>query len=88
MVALVGVANAEEDCCKRGVDLFAVDGVWTWFVEDGQTDRNDVWQVADGVITCKGTPLGYLRTKKDYTDFVLTLEWRHPASLPPGRGGV
>ncbi len=94
LVALVGMAPAEDCCCTRGVDLFAAeagpssDTVWRWFSQDGQTERNQVWQITDGVIVCKGTPLGYLRTNKDYTDFVLTLQWRHPVDLPPGRGGV
>ncbi len=36
--------------------------------------------------TC-GTPKGYLATEKDYTDFVLRLEWRWPANKP-GNGGA
>lgn len=100
LVILVGEAHGQgcckkgAACCEQGVDLFAAevggsgDTVWRWFSKDGQTERNQVWLVADGVIICRGTPLGYLRTEKDYTDFVLTLEWRHPVDLPPGRGGV
>ena len=46
----------------------------------------DVWSVADGVITCKGQPAGYLRTMKDFTNYVLTLEWRWPERA--GNSGV
>jgi len=43
----------------------------------------DVWSVADGVLTCKGTPGGYIRTEKKYTNYVLRLQWR----FMPGKAG-
>jgi hypothetical protein len=36
----------------------------------------DVWSVRDGVLVCKGDPLGYLYTNAEYTSFKLTVEWR------------
>jgi len=57
---------------------------WTYFLEkkgdnkDGTMKMEDVWSVKDGVLHCKGRPNGYLRTEKDYTNFVLKLEWRWP----------
>lgn len=68
----------------NGKDL---DG-WTFFLEDPKARMEDVWSVADGVLRCKGTPIGYLRTKEDFTSFVLTLEWRFDPALPPGNSGV
>jgi hypothetical protein len=48
----------------------------------------EVWKLADGVLSCKGSPKGYLCTEKVYTDFVLILEWRSPPGSKPGNGGV
>jgi hypothetical protein len=65
---------------------------WTFFLsktgdnKEGTMKMADVWSVADGVITCKGKPSGYIRTEKDYTNYVLKLEWRFPEK--PGNSGV
>ena len=34
------------------------------------------WSVKDGVITCTGNPIGYLRTKKKYKNYILQVDWR------------
>ena len=61
---------------------------WKDFTEDERVRAQDVWKVEDGVIICKGSPRGYIRTEQDFTDFVLRLEWRWPKDKKPGRGGV
>jgi hypothetical protein len=61
---------------------------WTFFCEDSAATQSDTWEIGAEVIVCKGTPLGYLRTEQDFTDFVLRLEWRRPEGKKPGRGGV
>jgi hypothetical protein len=49
----------------------------------------DVWSVADGVLVCKGQPVGYIRTTADYTNYVLKLEWRfNPVTKQAGNSGV
>jgi hypothetical protein len=61
---------------------------WKAFHEGGAA-RDDVWKLdADGVLSCRGTPLGYLATETEYANFVLELEWRWPAGGQPGKGGV
>jgi hypothetical protein len=35
-----------------------------------------IWHVRDGMIYCEGKPNGFLRSKKQYRDFVLRAEWR------------
>lgn len=61
---------------------------WKWFSEDPAVGPGQVWKLTDdGVLICKGTPKGYIYTDKDYTDFVLRLEWQWPEGKP-GRGGV
>ncbi len=61
---------------------------WTFHLADPKAKMEDVWSVSDGVLRCAGSPVGYIRTEKDYTNFVLTLEWRFPEGKPPGNSGV
>jgi hypothetical protein len=49
---------------------------WTYFLVDPQKKLEDVWSVRDGVLVCKGEPLGYLRTLDEYTSYRLVVEWR------------
>jgi hypothetical protein len=48
-------------------------------------DEN-TWSWVDGVLHCTGTPVGVLRTKQQYTNFELVLQWRHMRSA--GNSGV
>ncbi len=45
----------------------------------------DVWSVKDGVLVNAGRPVGYIRTEKDYANYVLRMQVRH---LTKGNGGV
>lgn len=47
--------------------------------------NKDAWGIKDGVLTNTGQPVGYIRTEKDYTDYVLRLQLRH---LGRGNSGV
>jgi len=49
---------------------------WKLFVPDENVDVSTVWSVKDGVIHCAGSPNGYMRTEKDFSDYNLYLEWR------------
>ncbi|HYW79138.1 MAG TPA: DUF1080 domain-containing protein [Thermoguttaceae bacterium] len=61
---------------------------WRSFHQEPDTPTGAVWQLADRVLACKGLPLGYIRTEKEYANFVLRLEWRWPPGKAPGKGGV
>ncbi|MFM7180883.1 MAG: DUF1080 domain-containing protein [Verrucomicrobiales bacterium] len=54
----------------------------------GDVAMQDVWSVSDGVIVCKGEPLGFLHTKESYQDYTLTFEWRWAPGREPGNSGV
>ncbi len=75
----------------KAIELFSgrnLDG-WRGVLEGDKAKPEEVWTVADGVLECKGTPRGYLRTVgEDYHDYVLTLEWRFPAGTKGGNSGV
>jgi len=61
---------------------------WKSYHQDGVRTA-DVWTLDDkGILHCKGSPLGYLYTEKEYGNFVLELDWRWPPGKEPGKGGV
>jgi hypothetical protein len=79
-----GAARAEEPIALfNGRDLSG----WTYHLNKPNVPMKDVWSVHDGVLVCKGEPVGYLRTKKnDFANYVLTLQWRWPEK--GGNNGV
>jgi hypothetical protein len=46
----------------------------------------DTWSWKDGLLSCTGKPVGVMRTQKIYTNFEMTLEWRHLSN--GGNSGV
>jgi len=54
---------------------------WTFSSDANKT----AWSVRDGILVNEGRPRGYIRTKSDYTNYILRLQWRH---LGKGNGGV
>jgi hypothetical protein len=72
------------------VDLFNgkdLDG-WQAFLKDPGAGKNDVWRVENGLLICKGEPMGYLYTATKYTSFKLVVEWRWAPGRKPGNSGV
>lgn len=64
-------------------------GNWEHLLVDKSLGKADVWSVDEnGVLICKGKPLGYLHTKKSYQDFTLSLEWRWAPGTKPSNSGV
>ncbi len=61
---------------------------WVAFSPEGDAAAAQTWSVQDGVLDCRGSPLGYLRTEATYEDFELVLEWRFPPGAEPGNSGV
>ena len=61
---------------------------WGFYLVDPKVKMADVWSVKDGVLICKGEPLGYLCTNQDYTNFRLIVEWRWAPGGKPGNSGV
>lgn len=35
------------------------------------------WKVRDGMLVCTGKPIGVMRSRKQYENFILQIEWRH-----------
>ncbi len=83
MTVLSGV-HADD---KKEIKLFNENDLsgWGHFLTK-PVKREEVWSVKNGILICKGTPGGYLATKKKYTNFKLVVEWRWPKK--PGNSGV
>jgi len=83
----VEVADATET--PATIALFNRENLAGWshvLVEDIAIES--VWSVVDGVIVCKGEPLGYLHTDASYQDYTLSFEWRWAPGAEPGNSGV
>ncbi|MBI4580760.1 MAG: DUF1080 domain-containing protein [Planctomycetes bacterium] len=62
---------------------------WTAVLQEANVPMESVWAVQDGVLQCKGRPVGYLRTvRDDFENYVLTVDWRWPPGTPGGNNGV
>ena len=55
-------------------DLFNGKDLTGWV--NVNTDE-DTWTVKDGILICKGQPIGVLRSDKQYENFILHIEWKH-----------
>lgn len=51
---------------------------WKLFIPDETVDPTTVWTAKDGVVRCTGSPAGYMRTLKKFSNYKLTFEWRWP----------
>ena len=58
----------------RFVELFNGRDLTGW--KDVNT-APDTWTVQDGLLVCRGQPIGVMRSEKQYENFVLHIEWRH-----------
>ena len=69
---------------------------WVAIVPDAAKQNikpESVWSVVQegpsAVLVCSGNPAGYIRTLKDYKNYVLVLEWRFsPVTKKAGNSGV
>ena len=73
LVCATGVSRAQ-DAIPQYRDLFNGKDLTGWV--NVNTDP-DTWTVKDGVLICKGKPIGVMRTDRQYENFVLHIEWKH-----------
>lgn len=83
-VYLAGKHNVE----ANEIVLFNGHDLTGWVFRGKTPDAPNPFFVRDGVLCCKGQPVGYLRTEKKYTNFTLKLQWRWPTGSKPGNNGV
>lgn len=51
---------------------------WVFQLKDPSVDPAGVFKVKEGVIHITGDPFGYMRTREQYSNYKLHLEWRWP----------
>jgi hypothetical protein len=88
LLAVTGSIASAEEASGKWVTLFdgkSLEG-WNYHLVDPNVKMEDVWRVENGVLICKGEPLGYLATKESFQDFEVVVQWRWPGK--PGNSGV
>lgn len=56
-----------------------------WKVVPEEAVTRQTWFVKDGNLCSLGTPNGYMRTEKEYSNYHLHVEWRWPENAAQGR---
>lgn len=56
------------------------------FAPGAEDSLDAVWSIRDGVLHCSGSPNGYFRTERVYSNYHLIFDWRWPDS--GGNSGV
>jgi hypothetical protein len=56
--------------------------------EGGVVGTGSVWSVREGMIVCRGEPIGYLHTRSHFKDFRMTVEYRWAPGGEPGNSGL
>jgi len=71
---------------KMLFDGRSLDG-WRVFTP-GAKEGDATFSAADGVLSCTGSPAGYIATTDEFESFELELEWRFDPEKGPGNSGV
>ena len=61
---------------------------WSAVLAKPEARMEDVFSVSNGMIVCKGDPLGFIQTDKKFVNFRLVVEWRWAPGTKPGNSGV
>ena len=67
-------------CVAAGIETPEFKPLFDGKTLDGWVDVNtspDTWSVKDGALVCSGTPIGVMRSEKQYENFILSIEWMH-----------
>jgi hypothetical protein len=72
----------EKTMLWNGIDFAG----WELYAREAGYDVTKTWSIENGVIRCEGKPAGYMRTEKDYADYLFHVEWRWPEK--GGNNGV
>ncbi|SFI28686.1 3-keto-disaccharide hydrolase [Planctomicrobium piriforme] len=79
-------------CAEEALPGVVINGTepgWKTLTLDDFTAANcdpDTWSMRDGMIHCTGQPIGVVRSKDQFTNLELMVEWRHEKS--GGNSGV
>ncbi len=97
VVPTLGLAALLAGCCctrgkqgTAGVELFDGKSLkgWNYVLADSKVKMEEVWSVQEGIITCKGTPVGAIYRGPDVKNFKLVVEYRWAPGSKPGNSGI
>jgi hypothetical protein len=94
VAAWPGMASSQQkpDEPKLGEEIQLFNGKnldgWGFYLADPKLKMEDVWSVKDGILVCKGDPMGYLSSSNEFKDFKLVVQWRWAPGKEPGNSGV
>ena len=80
--------TSQEEKSAAPIDLLAGNSLdqWGYVSEDSMFSIEKIWHINNSILFCNGAVKGYIYTKKEYSDYKLTFEWRW--SNGPGNSGV
>jgi hypothetical protein len=91
-VFVVGAAliSASAQAAPGVIDLFNGRDLSNWKVvlEKPEVKLEEVFSVRDGLLVCKGEPLGFIQTDRGFTNFRLEVDWRWTPGKKPGNSGI
>lgn len=76
------IVPKEKAMLWNGIDFAG----WKLYTREAGHDVMKTWSVKNGLIRCEGKPAGYMRTEKDYANYLFHVEWRWPEK--GGNNGV
>ena len=86
------LAASETNAPPAGVEIKLFNGRdlsgWEAFSSDPAVKMEQVWSVKDGVIVCKGEPMGYLHTVAQFKNYRLSVDYRWAPGQKPGNSGI
>ena len=87
---MVSCSTPRPPALTRGENLFNGADLSNWraVLAGSGVKKEDVWSVRDGLIVCRGEPLGYLQSEAQFTNYLLLVEWRWAPGKPPGNSGI
>lgn len=90
LALFTGCNTPQKQSSKGTIELFNGKDLagWTHVLAEPDVSRDAVWFVRDGLLVCKGTPLGVLHTERAFQNFTLVVEYRWAPGTKPGNNGI
>jgi hypothetical protein len=89
-IVLASCSSAPPEGKSASVALFNGRDLTGWksMTEDPKVKPESIWSVKDGILICRGEPLGCLATEASYTNYRLEVEYRWAPGGTPGNSGL
>jgi len=90
VLMLAGCQSTDRHTGSSALELFNGKDLrgWKHVLADAQVKPDQVWSVQDGLLICKGAPVGYLYSDQSFTNFRLVVEYRWAPGQKPGNSGI